>query len=105
MLSDDKLICVRGDPMKKKTKMVSTETLKIRKDIKKLVARIVRIDVKKVKESANIRDELGMDSLSAMEILASVEKRLGIVIDEAKAFDIVTVKDLIDLVLSYVKEK
>lgn len=90
--------------MKVKTKNVYTEPLKIRKDIKKLIARIARVDVKKIKESANIRDELGIDSLSAMEILAAIEKKLGIVIDEAKAFDIVTVKDLIDLVLSYVKE-
>ncbi|MDP8230972.1 MAG: acyl carrier protein [Candidatus Gorgyraea atricola] len=77
----------------------------IRKDIKRLVAEIARMDVKKVKESADIRDDLGIDSLAAMEILAAVEKRLGIVIDEAKAFDIVTVGDLIDLVMFYVKEK
>ncbi len=77
----------------------------IRKDIKELVASIARMDTEKVKESARIRDDLGVDSLSAMEILAAIEKKLGIVIDEAKAFDIVTVKDLIDLVMFYVKKR
>lgn len=77
----------------------------IRDDVKKLVAQIARMNVKKVKESASIRDDLGIDSLAAMEILASVEKRLGIVIDEAKAFDVVTVKDLLDLVTQCLRKK
>jgi len=83
----------------------SGKRAKIRKDIKKLVANIARMDVKKIKEGSSIRDDLGIDSLAAMEILAAVEKRLDIVIDEAKAFDIVTVKDLIDLVMSYLKKE
>lgn len=78
---------------------------KIRDDVKKLIAHIARIDARKVKESSSIRDDLGIDSLAAMEILASIEKRMGIVIDEAKAFDIVTVNDLLDLVMEYLRKK
>jgi len=44
-------------------------------------------------------------SLAAMEILASIEKNLDIVIDEAKAFNVITVKDLIDLVMHYLEKK
>ena len=81
------------------------ESSKIRNDVKKLVAQIARMDSRKVKESASIRDDLGIDSLAAMEILASIEKRLDIVIDEAKAFDVVTLKDLLDLVMEYLRKK
>lgn len=88
-----------------KAKKTLVKTSKIKKDIKKLVAEIARMDVKKIKDSASIRDDLGVDSLAAMEILAAIEKRLGIVIDEAKAFDVVTVGDLIDLVELYLKKK
>jgi acyl carrier protein len=91
--------------MKKATPTDILKKSDIRNSVKKLVAQIARMDVKKVKESANIRDDLGVDSLAAMEILASIEKRLGIIIDEAKAFDVVTVKDLIDLVMSYINKK
>lgn len=91
--------------MSVKKKSLAKESSKVRDDVKKLVAQIARVDAKKVREGASIRDDLGIDSLAAMEILASIEKRLGIVIDEAKAFDIVTVKDLIDLVVHYVKKK
>lgn len=81
------------------------ESSKVRNDVKKLVAQIARMDFRKVKENASIRDDLGIDSLAAMEILASIEKRLGIVIDEAKAFDVVTVRDLLDLVTECFKKK
>jgi len=77
----------------------------IREDIKKVIANIARIDVKKVRESQDIRSDLGVDSLAAMEILASIEKNLDIVIDEAKAFNVITVKDLIDLVMHYLEKK
>lgn len=81
------------------------ESSKIKNDVKKLVAQIARMDARKVRESASIRDDLGIDSLAAMEILASIEKRLGIVIDEAKAFDVVTVEDLLDLVTQSLNKK
>jgi len=81
------------------------ESSKMRNDVKKLVAQIARMAPSKVRENASIRDDLGIDSLAAMEILASIEKRLGIVIDEAKAFDVVTVEDLLDLVTECLKKK
>jgi len=87
------------------TALAVRESSKIKGDVKKLVAQIARMDARKVKESASIRDDLGIDSLAAMEILASIEKRLGIVIDEAKAFDVDTVEDLLDLVTQCLKKK
>ena len=76
----------------------------VRKDVFSLIAQIARMDPGSIKENDKIKDDLGVDSLAAMEILAAIEKRLGIVIDEAKAFNIVTVKDLLDLVTSYIKK-
>jgi len=77
----------------------------IRNDVKKLVGQIARMDSRSVKENASIRDDLGIDSLAAMEILASIEKRLGIIIDEAKAFGVGTVEALLDLVMQSLKKK
>ena len=76
----------------------------IRKKVKKLLAEIARVNDDKIKENAKIRDDLGVDSVSSMEILAAIETRLGIVIDEARAFNIVTVKDLIELVMFYLED-
>lgn len=82
-----------------------TEKSKTRESVKKLIAEIARMDASKIDEGDGIRDDLGIDSLMAMEMLAAIEKRLGISIDEAKAFNVVTAKDLIDLVMFYSKKK
>jgi len=78
---------------------------KTREDVKKLIAEIARMDADKINEEDIIRDDLGIDSLMAVEMLAAIEKRLGISIDEAKAFNVVTAGDLIDLVMLYSKKR
>ena len=85
--------------------MRTTEKSKTRENIKKLIAEIARMDIDKIDEGDSIRDDLGIDSLMAVEMLAAIEKRLGVVIDEAKAFNAVTAKDLIDLVMFYSKKR
>ncbi|MDO8602560.1 MAG: acyl carrier protein [Candidatus Omnitrophota bacterium] len=91
--------------MKKAKDLKIAELSKKRESVKKLIAEIARMDADKIDESDGIRDDLGIDSLMAVEMLAAIEKRLGVVMDEAKAFDIVTVKDLIDLVMEWFKNK
>lgn len=82
-----------------------SKNIDIRKDVKKLVAEIARVNPNKIDEDTDIREDLGIDSLASVEILAAIEKRLGIAIDEAEAFDIETVKDLLDLVTEYMEKK
>ena len=91
--------------MKKVQKTRTAETSNIWKNIKRLIAEIARMDADKINENDSIRDDLGIDSLMAVEMLAAIEKRLGIAIDEAKAFNVVTAKDLIDLVMFYSKKR
>ncbi len=83
----------------------TTEKSKTRENVKKLISEIARMDTGKIDEGDSIRDDLGIDSLMAMEILAAIEKRLGIAIDEAKAFEVVTVRDMIDMVEFYLRKK
>ena len=54
-------------------------------------------------DDVNLRDQLGIDSLRAMEILVAVEQKYGIKIDEARAFDVMTFRDLTELAKEYVK--
>ena len=85
--------------------MKTVKKSKTREDVKKLIAEIARMDVDKINEGDIIRDDLGIDSLMAVEMLAAIEKRLGISIDEAKAFNVVTARDLINLVMVYSKKR
>ncbi len=56
-----------------------------------IVSRISRIDRSEFAADVLIREELGIDSLMAMEIIATVERDLSIQIDEAEMYGIQTV--------------
>jgi len=71
----------------------------IRQTIKRIVSRISRIDAEEFDDEVVIREELGIDSLMAMEIIATCEKHLDIQIDEAMFADIETVGDFLDLLV------
>ena len=79
--------------------------LKHKQKIKQTLAKIARVDVSSFSENTLIREELGVDSLMAMEILAAIETIYNIEIDESKAFDIITVGDMIHLIEEYLEQK
>lgn len=68
-------------------------------DIKRIVSRISRIDVAELDDRLLIREELGIDSLMAMEIIATCEKLLNVKIDETLFSDIQTVGDFLQLLV------
>jgi acyl carrier protein len=63
-----------------------------------IVAEISRIDSEDFDNDVLIREELGVDSLLAMEIVAACERALGISIDEGQLSDVETVGDFLGLV-------
>jgi acyl carrier protein len=77
---------------------------KLKDEIKKIVSRISRIDVNELDDQVLIREELGIDSLMSMEILATCEKYLGIKIDESLFADVQTVDDFLNLLLKLKKQ-
>jgi acyl carrier protein len=72
----------------------------VRDEVVEIVSRISRIDPEEFEEDVRIREELGIDSLMAMEIVAACEKAFGISIDEGQLFCVETVGDFLDLVES-----
>ena len=82
--------------MAKKTRSTISQAV-VRNSIIETVAKIVRIDISELKNEVLIREELGIDSLKAMEIVAMCEKQLNIAIDEGQLFNIKTVGDFLDL--------
>ena len=59
-------------------------------------SKIARIDVSDLDDAVKIREELGVDSLMAMEIIATCEKRLQLRIDENDVVELQTVGEFID---------
>ena len=77
----------------------------IRQTTKQVVSRISRIDAEEFEDDIIIREELGIDSLMAMEIIATCEKHLDIQIDEAMFGNIETVGDFLDLLVKLYQKK
>ena len=64
----------------------------------KIIKDILTDDVEKIKPEAKLIDDLGADSLTAVEIVMEIEKELGVDIDDSEVEKIVTVQDIIIIV-------
>ena len=78
---------------------------KMSKEIKKLVAEIAEVPVKDVKDNTNFFDDLGVDSMKALEIVAVIEKKYKIVIPEAKIPTIKSVRNIYPFIEKALKKK
>jgi len=77
----------------------------IKNEIRQIVSKISRIDADELQDHVLIREELGIDSLMSMEIIARSEKALGIKIDESLFASIQTVGDFYDLLVTLARKK
>lgn len=75
----------------------------IHQDIIKVLAKITRIDASTIDDNVLIRDELGIDSLMGIEMIAKVEKHYNIHLEESLLLEINRVGDFINLVKSKLK--
>tara|TARA_E500000318_G_scaffold45665_1_gene43142 strand:- start:116 stop:337 length:222 start_codon:yes stop_codon:yes gene_type:complete len=64
----------------------------------KVIQEVLTDDVDKIKPEARLIDDLGADSLTAVEIVMELEKKLDIIIDDSEVEKIVTVQDIINIV-------
>ena len=64
----------------------------------KIIKDILTDDVEKIKPESKLIDDLGADSLTAVEIVMELEKELGVDIDDSEVEKIVTVQDIINIV-------
>lgn len=69
-----------------------------REKVKGIISLVTKISTSEITGEKLIRDDLGVDSMQAIEALAILEKELNIVIDPEKAFNVATVNDLFDLI-------
>ncbi len=87
------------------TDPVSNTPLSLGEQARAIISNISRISASELADDANVREEVGIDSLMAMEIIANCEKRFGVVIDESRYAEIETIGDFLRLVESLVQEK
>ena len=76
----------------------------IRDELIARIASLAEIPAASVKQDVPLRDQ-GVDSLMAMELVAFIEKRLGIEIPEEDIPKVRTLNDILDKVRQYAGER
>ena len=82
---------------------MKAESDHIDQDVRKLIADIVEMEPDQILPDAQLVEDLGMDSMMALEILASIEKKFRIKIPEEDLPKITTLANAIALAKKYVK--
>lgn len=72
----------------------------LRESIIKTIATIARINEKNIDDAVLIKEELGIDSIMSLEIVAQIERYYGILIDEEETLQIKTVGEFINYIHS-----
>lgn len=75
----------------------------IEAEVTALIADIIEADAKKLDRNANLVEDLGMDSMMALEILAAIEKKYKIKLPEEDLPKITSVSRAIEMTKQYVK--
>ncbi len=82
---------------------MKTESTHIDQDVRKLIADIIEMEPDQILPDAHLVEDLGMDSMMALEILASIEKKFRIKIPEEDLPKITTLQNAIELAKKYVQ--
>ena len=67
-------------------------------EIKQLFVECANVDEEEVKPEARLRDDLGIDSIYAVELTLQLEEIYGVVIEYEEIEHLLTVNDLVKLV-------
>ena len=69
--------------------------------VKEIIADQLSVKVDDIKETTNIAEELGADSLDLVEILMSLEDEFGVSIPDEAIPEIKTIKEIVDFIESH----
>ena len=77
----------------------------IENEIKTLIAEIIEKDPAEISPDAKFFEELGVDSMMALEILTAVEKKYKIVIPEEKLPQLTTLNETVRIAKEFLEKK
>lgn len=70
-------------------------------DVKQIIAKVARIDSNTINNNSSLRNDLWLDSLQAIQIVAQIEEQFKIQIDEVEIFNIDNLEEIAALIQEY----
>ena len=89
----------------KTKKIVNEQAVVSREAIKSIISRISRIPLEELDDDIRIREDLGVDSIMAMEIIATFEVKFGVNFDVDRYSRVDEVGEFVDVVRDLSPEK
>ncbi|MEM7554802.1 MAG: acyl carrier protein [Cyanobacteria bacterium P01_A01_bin.84] len=93
------------EEIKTTIKSAQLQKLEISEIVGNIVSDCLDIDPKQVTPTANLVEDLGIDSLEWQELLITLEEKFAIIISDEIARALVTVQQLIDYIVSIVRKE
>ncbi len=81
--------------------MASTTDIAV--EVRKIVSEILETDPGTINPDAQLVEDLGMDSMMALEILAAIEKHFKVKVPEESLVKMTTLNQIIQVAQQYVK--
>ncbi len=78
--------------------IMTNEETQITKEIVELVAKIAKVPQSKISLGSNLFTDLGVDSMTGIEIFAAIDQKYNLNVPEDKLKSVQTVGDLVALV-------
>lgn len=100
-----KIKTVGTKTIKPKDASMSKDLLDIEKKIKIIVSEILGVPQKKITRKAHFINDLGMDSMKALEILAALERLFNVQVDEENLQNMINLEKIMIMVEELLSKK
>ena len=77
--------------------MAKKDTATIRQEVRELVSRVTQVPDDQLKDDARFTEDLGVDSMLALEIIASIEKKYKVIIPEEEIPNVRTLSNVYEI--------
>jgi acyl carrier protein len=77
----------------------------VEKEVKEIIAQILEVEPEKITPEAKFVEDLGMDSMMALEIVAAIEKKYKVVIPEEHLMKLANLNDVINMTQQFLGKK
>ncbi len=68
----------------------------VRETIRKVFSEVCKVRVEQLHDDVRVREELGIDSLLGLQLLAACEQKLGVEVDEEACAELETIGEFIE---------